>query len=110
MLQEIQALKSNNTWTLVPPPNDQYVVGSKWVYKIKRKADGSVDRYKSRLVAKGYHQEEGIDYFETFSLMVRPTIIQVVLTISITYGWTMRQLDVHNVFLHGNLHDMIYMQ
>lgn len=59
---EFRALTDNQTWTLVPPPIDQKVIGCKWVYKIKRRADGTIERYKARLVAKGFHQAEGIDY------------------------------------------------
>jgi Reverse transcriptase (RNA-dependent DNA polymerase) len=109
MNQEITALQNNNTWQLVSPPPDQNIVRCKWVYKIKRKVDGSIERYKARLVAKGYNQEEGIDYFETFSPVVRPTTIRVVLTIALTRGWPINQLDVHNIFLHGDLNERVYM-
>jgi Reverse transcriptase (RNA-dependent DNA polymerase) len=87
MEEKITALARNNTWTLVPSPS-QHVVGCKWVYHIKRKADDSVERYKARLVAKGYSQEEGVDYFETFSLVVRPSTIRIVLTLALSKGWT----------------------
>ena len=63
------------------------LVGSRWVYKIKRRADGSVERYKARMVAQGFIQEEGIDYSETFSPVIKPTIIWLVLTIAISNGW-----------------------
>jgi Reverse transcriptase (RNA-dependent DNA polymerase) len=86
------------------------VVGCKWVYKIKRHVDGSLERYKARLVAKGFHQEAGVDFFDTFSLVVRPNIIRVVLTLALSYGWPLKQLDVQNAFLHGDLHEIVYMQ
>jgi Reverse transcriptase (RNA-dependent DNA polymerase) len=110
MQLEYLALLHNRTWKLVPPPVDQSIIGCKWIYKIKRKADGTIDRYKARLVAKGFHQEEGINYFETFSPVVRPTTIRLVLTIALTYGWSLRQLDVQNAFLHGDLQETIYME
>ncbi|KAJ4753743.1 hypothetical protein LUZ62_088148 [Rhynchospora pubera] len=109
MSTEIDALAANNTWILVPPPSNQTIIGCKWVYRIKRRSDGSIDRYKARLVAKGYNQQEGIDYFDTFSPVVRPTTIRVVLSIAVSHKWLIRQLDVNNAFLHGDLTERVYM-
>lgn len=67
MKSELQVLEANKTWILVDLPHGVTPIGSKWVYKIKRKADRSIERYKARLVAEGYNQIEGIDYFDTFS-------------------------------------------
>ncbi|KAJ4807334.1 Gag/pol [Rhynchospora pubera] len=109
MKKEFQALLDNNTWILVPPPANQNVVGCKWIFKTKRHADGTVERYKARLVAKGFTQEEGVDYFDTFSPVVRPTTIRIVLSIAVSNHWVIRQLDVNNAFLHGELHETVYM-
>jgi hypothetical protein len=87
MQEELRALHSNDTWSLVPFAPSMNVVGSRWVYKIKRHADGCVDRYKARLVARGFTQQEGVDYLETFSPVIKPTTIRLVLTIVVTYGW-----------------------
>ena len=84
MTKEHNALLANHTWDLVSPSTSHNIVGCKWVYKIKRHADGTLERYKARLVAKGYNQEEGIDYFETYSPVVRPTTIRLVLTIALS--------------------------
>ncbi|KAJ4777852.1 polyprotein [Rhynchospora pubera] len=109
MAVEIQALALNKTWTLVPPPADQKVIASKWIYKIKRKPDGSIERFKARLVANGFHQEEGVDFQETYSPVVRATTIRVVLSIAVSSNWSIKQLDVQNAFLHGDLTETVYM-
>ena len=86
MINKMEALQQNRTWVLVPPPSSGNVVGNKWIYKIKRKADGSIDRFKARLVARGYTQEYGIDYLETFGLVVKPQTIPTILSIAISRG------------------------
>ena len=109
MKSEIAALHANGTWSLVPFDPSMNVVGCRWVYKIKRRADGAIDRYKARLVARGFTQQEGIDYSKTFSPVVKPTTIRLVLTIVVSKGWQIRQLDVHNAFLNGSLREVLYM-
>jgi hypothetical protein len=109
MSDELTALMRHHTWDLVPPPTHCKPVGCKWVFKVKRKPDGSVDRFKAHLVAKGFHQRPGLDYKETFSPVVKPATIRTVLTISMMKGWSLRQLDVNNAFLHRKLHEMVYM-
>lgn len=101
---------SNGTWDLVPSSPDQNVVGCKWVFKIKRCDDGCLERYKMRLAAKGFHQEKGVDFFETYSPVVRLTTIRVVLILAISYDWPIHQLDVQNTFLHSDLQETIFMQ
>ena len=73
------------------------------MYKVKLRPDSSIERYKACLVAKGFHQTLGLDYFETFSPMVKPTTIHIVLTLTLSFNWSLKQLDVHNVFLNGDL-------
>jgi hypothetical protein len=94
MNAEHSALLQNRTWHLVPRPRGKNIIGCKWVYKVKRKADGSVDRYKARLVAKGFKQRYGIDYEDTFSPVVKAATIRLVLSIVVSKGWSLRQLDV----------------
>lgn len=109
MENELQALQNNHTWDLVPLPHSKKPVGCKWVYKIKLKADGSLERYKARLVAKGYTQEYGVDFYETFSPVVRMTTIRCILAVAASKQWPLHQLDVNNAFLHGDLHEDVYM-
>ncbi|KAK9053993.1 hypothetical protein SSX86_025068 [Deinandra increscens subsp. villosa] len=109
MNTEITALHSNQTWVLVPAPPKANIVGCKWVYRIKRHPDGTLSRYKARLVAKGFHQTEGLDYNETFSPVIKPTTIRLVLSVAFSHRWDIRQLDVNNAFLHGDLSETVYM-
>lgn len=76
---EFQTLQRQNTWSLVPAPPHANPVECKWVFKLKLNSDGSIARYKARLVAKGFHQQPGIDYFETFSLVIKPATMKLVL-------------------------------
>jgi histone deacetylase 1/2 len=98
MDQEIDALHHNGTWSLVPLVRNHNIIDCKWVCKVKHKSDGSIDRYKARLVAKGFHQRYGIDYEETFSPVVKPATIHLVLSLAVSRGWNLRQLDVQNAF------------
>ncbi|KAM1452490.1 hypothetical protein ACFX2I_039449 [Malus domestica] len=109
MQEEIEALYSQNTWSLVDLPPNKNLVGCKWVFKIKRNADGSIARHKARLVAKGFSQEQGLDYGETFSPVVKPTTVRLVLALAAQFNWPLRQLDVKNAFLHGILNEEVYM-
>ncbi|KAD4180455.1 hypothetical protein E3N88_29046 [Mikania micrantha] len=110
MSEEFKALITNGTWTLVPPVPNANVVDCKWVYKIKRDQNGLITRYKARLVAKGFNQQAGLDYHETFSPVVKPTTIRVVLSMAVTHGWPLCQLDVQNAFLNGDLQETIYLR
>jgi len=110
MSEEYSALLRNNTWTLVPRVPNSNVVDCKWVYKIKRDQTGAVSRYKARLVAKGFRQQHGIDYQETFSPVIKSTTIRVVLSLAVTQKWPLRQLDIQNAFLHGELKETVYLQ
>ncbi|KAH9647728.1 hypothetical protein KPL70_025300 [Citrus sinensis] len=109
MQEEIEALHKNKTWELVPLPRGRKAIGNKWVYKIKRDGNNQVERYRARLVVKGYAQKEGIDFNEIFSPVVRLTTVRIVLAMCATFDLHLEQLDVKTAFLHGELEEEIYM-
>ncbi|GJT40738.1 ribonuclease H-like domain-containing protein [Tanacetum coccineum] len=110
MLDEYNALIKNNTWILVPRPSDANIVRSLWLFRHKYNADGTLNRYKARLVANGSTQLTGIDVDETFSPVVKPATIRTVLSLALSRHWPVHQLDVKNAFLHGSLSETVYMQ
>ena len=109
MDEEFAALQRQGTWSLVPHSPSQNVVGCKWVYKLKLNCDGSINRYKARLVAKGFHQQYGVDFEETFSPVIKPPTVRIILSLAVQFDWPLGQLDVRNAFLHGHLREEVYM-
>lgn len=109
MKVELDALAQNRTWTIVDLPPNVIPIGNKWVYKIKHKAYGSVERFKARLVAMGYTQIEGLDFIDTFSSVAKLTTIRMLLALASIHSWHLHQLDVNNAFLHGDLQEDVYM-
>ncbi|GJW03741.1 retrovirus-related pol polyprotein from transposon RE1 [Tanacetum coccineum] len=110
MKDEMAALKHNDTWDLVPRPNASNVVGSKWVYRIKYRSHGTIDRYKARLVAQGFTHIPGLDYSHTFSPVVKASTVRIVLSLAVLNNWSLHQLDVKNAFLNGNLTETVFME
>jgi len=110
MDEEMATLDANATWGLVALLEDKKAIGCKWVYKVKHNANGSVSRYKAKLVAKGYAQTYGIDYEETYSPIAKITTVRAIIAMAIAKGWFLHQMDVNNVFLHGGLHEEMYME
>ncbi|KAL6320794.1 hypothetical protein AAG906_008794 [Vitis piasezkii] len=98
MRAELQALESNNTWSLCTLPPGKTAVGCKWLYRVKYHADGSIERYKARLVAKGFTQQEGVDFFDTFSPIAKMVTVKVLLSLASIYNWHLTHLDVNNAF------------
>jgi hypothetical protein len=106
---EMNSIMSNGTWEVVDQPYGCKPIGCKWVFKKKLRPDGTIERYKARLVAKGYTQKENDDFFDTYSPIVRMTIIRVLILLAASYGLTIHQMDVKTAFLNGELEEEIYM-
>jgi hypothetical protein len=110
MLEEYRSIIKNNVWDIVPRPKDKSVVFSKWIYKIKHVADGSVEKFKARFVARGFTQKEGIDYEETFSLVARYTSIQTIIVLAPILGWKLHQMDVKTTFVNGKIEQEVFVE
>ncbi|CAI7926084.1 unnamed protein product, partial [Closterium sp. NIES-54] len=109
MESELKSIEENGTWKLVELPEGRKAITSKWLFKIKSNADGKIERYKSRLVAKGYHQKEKVDYKELFSPVVKATALRTLLAGATIKGWVVKQMDVTMAFLNSVLEEEIFM-
>lgn len=110
MGSEVTALEENETWTIEDLPLGKTAIGSKWVYKIKHNANGTIERYKARLVALGNKQIEGVDYGETFAPVAKMETVRLFLDIAAGRNWIVHQMDVQNAFLHGDLEEEVYIK
>ncbi|CAI7807316.1 unnamed protein product [Closterium sp. NIES-53] len=108
MESELKSIEENGTWELVELPKGRKAITSKWLFKIKSDADGKIERYKSRLVAKGYQQKERVDYKELFAPVVKPTTLRTLLAGAAIKGWVVKQMDVTTAFLNGVLEEEIF--
>jgi len=106
MSEELAALDRQATWDLVPLPSHTVPITSKWVFKVKTKSDGSIERYKARLVAK----TQGLDYDETFAPVAHMTTVRTLIAVASASSWSISQMDVKNAFLNGDLTKEVYMQ
>ena len=105
---EIESITKLDSWTLVELPPGAKAIGLKWIFKIKRNSDGRINKYKSRLVAKGYVQRYGVDYEEVFAPVARIETIRLLINLAATNGWEIHHLDVKTAFLHGELKETVY--
>ncbi|KAA0025415.1 Retrovirus-related Pol polyprotein from transposon TNT 1-94 [Cucumis melo var. makuwa] len=110
MNDELQALEKTHTWDYVDLPSGKRPIDCKWIYKIKTHSGGTIERYKARLVVKGYSQEYGIDYEETFAPVARMTSVRSLLVVAAAKQWPLLQMYVKNVFLNGTLSEEVYMK
>ena len=110
MTNEMQALAKTHTWDVVDLPPSKSAIGCQWVYKIKTRSYGSIERYKACLVTQGFSQEYGIDYEETFASVAHHTSIRSLLAIAITHKWNLCLMDVKNAFLNDDLIVDVFMK
>jgi hypothetical protein len=106
---EMDSILSNETWELIDQSYGCKHVGCKWMFKKKLRPDGTIDKYKARLVAKDYTQKEGDDFFDTYSPVIRLTTIRVLLSLAVSHGLLVHQMDVKTTFLNRELEEKIYM-
>ena len=103
-------IEKNNIWELVAIPREREVVSLKWIYKIKLNQEGDIQKHKERLVARGFTQKPGIDFYETFSPVARLETIRTVIVVAAQNKWKIFQLDVKSAFLNGKLDEEIYVE
>ncbi|GKD62640.1 retrovirus-related pol polyprotein from transposon TNT 1-94 [Tanacetum coccineum] len=107
--KEIQALEANHAWDITTLPPGKLRIRSKWVFRIKFKADGDIERFKARVVAKGFNNKECIDYIETFAPVAKMVSVKALIVVATHHNWDILQLDINNAFLHGDLDEEVYM-
>ncbi|KAG7598819.1 F-box associated interaction domain [Arabidopsis suecica] len=107
---EIDALEEQGTWTVETLPPGKKALGCKWVFTLKYRSDGSLERYKARLVVLGNNQTEGLDYTETFAPVCKMVTVRAFLDVSVSRDWEVHQMDVHNAFLHGDLDEEVFIR
>eukprot|EP00253_Pinus_taeda_P028706 PITA_28706 len=110
MNEEIGAIEKSKTWELVDLPDSEDAIGVKWVYKTKSNVEGKIDKHKARLIVKGYKQQQGRDYDETFALVARMETVRTMLSIVAQYKWKIYQMDVKSAFLNGVLKEEVYVE
>ena len=109
MIEEIKDLHKNHTWELVKLLSGNKTVGCRWVFTVKHNANGSIERYKVRFVAKGYTHTYGVNYQETFAPVAKINYVRILLSLAANKDWALNQFDVKNTFLYGDLEEELYM-
>ena len=110
MQEEINCLLKNDAWEIVPRPKEKNVVGSRWVFKIKRNQNGMIERFRARLVAQGFSQVPGMDFSDTYSPVVNKRVIRTLLAVAVEKGWHAEHIDIKSAYLHSELTDEVYME
>ena len=110
MLDEYTSIMRNDVWDIVLIMEGNSIVSSRWLYKIKHVANGRIEKFKERFVARGFSQKEGVDYEETFSLISRYSSIQYVISIASVMKWRIHQMDVKTTFLNKIIEEEVYIE
>ena len=110
MVEESKSIMNNDVWDILPKLKNKSVVSLKWIYKIKHDVDGSIEKYKARFVARGFSQEEGIDYEETFAPVARYTSIRTIMELASMMKWDLHQMNVKISFLNGMIEEDFYIE
>lgn len=110
MADELKSLEKNKTWDLVKLPSDRRAIKNNWIYKIETKTDGTIDRYKARLVVKGCSQKINIDYTEIFSPVARFELIRILISAACANDYEIYQFDIKTAFLYSDLEEDVYME
>ena len=109
MQEELESLAKNDVWTLVDRPRNCNIVSNRWVYRIKRSPEGKIERYRARLVARGFSQVEGVDYFETYAPTANMVVVRTLFAYAAIEGLHVQQFDIKAAFLYGDLEETVYM-
>ena len=110
MERELHSIESNDTWDLVPRPAKWKVIGVTWIFKTKSHSNGTLDKLKARLVARGFSQRPGVDFGDTSAPTARMATIRIVFAIASSRGWAIFQMDVKSAFLNGDLKEEVYVE
>ena len=110
MIKEYSSIMKNGVWEVVSRSTSKSVVMSRWIYKIKHAANGSIEKYKARFVARGFTQKEGIDYVKTFAPVTRYTTIKTIISLTAVFGWKLHQMDVKTAFHNGKIEEEVYIE
>jgi hypothetical protein len=110
MMEEYSSIMRNDVWEIVPRPDGNSLVTSRWTFKIKHVADGNIEKYKARFVARGFSQKEGVDYEETFAPVAKYASIRAVISTTSKMGWRIHQMDVKISFLNGVIEEEVYIE
>ena len=109
-MEEYQCIKKNDVWDIVLRPKGTSIVTSKWIYKIKKIANRSIEKHKTRLFDRGFSQVEGIDYKETFVLVSRYTYIWMIISLATSMGWRLHHMDVNTTLLNREIEEQSYIE